>query len=114
MVESVPHTVVALRAGGVRVGPFIVPGSSPCLRCVQVTQQAEPSVLDPADPSELPTEVSAGLLVAGIGLAARDLATYSRGLRPWGWATTITLGDEVYVEEWPRHPHCGCAWGLAG
>ena len=108
LVDSLPHLVVRLGAASVRVGPFVHPGVTACLRCVEgAGGRGEPplaayAALDPA------------LLVLGLGWAARDLATWQSGQPPTTWSTTVTIRADLQPEvtRWPRHPHCGCSWGL--
>jgi hypothetical protein len=107
-VDSLPHLVVRLSADAVRVGPFVHPGVTACLRCLDAAgPRAEPALgayadLDPA------------LLMVGLGWAVRDLATWQAGQLPTTWSATVTIRADLQpdVVRWPRHPHCGCSWGL--
>jgi hypothetical protein len=122
--SEVPHLVVRLVEGSALVGPFVVPGETACLRCVDaylterdpawpllVEQHARASEHD--RPDGIPEPVDATLAAVAVGWAARDAATYAEGARPSTWSTTIRLPprlDDVDVQAWPAHPHCGCAW----
>ena len=124
MRERVPHLVVRLAEGRATVGPFVVPGATACLRCVDahhtdadptwpllVRQYAEAcrrprrdGIAEPLDPL---------LATVAVGWAARDLATYVDGGRPSTWSTTLTLDADLTAVEtrtWTRHPDCGCSW----
>lgn len=109
MAQSLPHLVICPSAGGVRLGPFVSPGLTACVRCVAAgrgllttvpVEAAYPETLEPA------------LLTLALGWAARDLQAWSAGREPATWSTTIHLGtDPLPVSRrWLRHPHCGCSW----
>jgi bacteriocin biosynthesis cyclodehydratase domain-containing protein len=124
MRERVPHLVVRLAEGRATVGPFVAPGATACLRCVDahhtdadptwpllVRQYAEASRRPRRDGTPEPLDP----LLAAVALAwaARDLATYVDGGRPSTWSTTLTLDAELTAVEtrtWARHPDCGCSW----
>ncbi len=124
MRDRVPHLLVRLAEGRATVGPFVAPGATACLRCVDahhtdadptwpllVRQYAEAcrrprrdGVPEPLDPL---------LATVAAGWAARDLATYVDGGRPSTWSTTLTLDADltgVETRTWSRHPECGCSW----
>lgn len=111
LVDSVPHLVMCLGSESIRLGPFVQPGVTACLRCVQVAGASTASAAPALAPGE---PVDAALLMAGIGWAVRDLATWHSGGLPLTWSSSVTLtGDrQPDVERWLRHPHCGCSWGL--
>ena len=112
------HLVVTLFPDRVRLGPFVVPGATACLRCVDahlaeddprrglVLEQLEsrPGLSVPSDPL---------LAQAALCLAVRELASYAEGDRPATWSATLTLSADLSLprQAWPRHPHCGCSWG---
>ena len=124
MRERVPHLLVRLAEGRATVGPFVVPGATACLRCIDahhtdadptwpllVRQYAEASRRPRRDGTPEPLDP----LLAAVALAwaARDLATYVDGGRPSTWSTTLTLDAELTAVEtrtWTRHPGCGCSW----
>jgi bacteriocin biosynthesis cyclodehydratase domain-containing protein len=122
--SGTPHLLVRLVEGAALVGPLVVPGETACLRCVDaylterdpawpllVEQYARASAHD--RPDGIPEPVDAALAAVAVGWAARDTATYLEGERPSTWSTTIRLSprlDDVEVQSWPAHPHCGCAW----
>jgi hypothetical protein len=117
--EGAPHLLVTSRAGCLEVGPFVSPGRTACLRCVDA-HRAE------ADPRRhLVVEQNARLVAAGapeprddllwslaLAWAVRDLLRYVEGDRPSTWSTSFAIGpvDPPHAVEWTRHPHCGCAW----
>jgi hypothetical protein len=115
-----PHLVVMGGPAGVTVGPFVVPGLTACLRCVdahrgesdprratvveQCAQAAPRSGAEPLDPA---------LLAMALAWAVRDLVSFVDGDQPATWSTSVALGPglELVRRRWPRHPHCGCSWG---
>ncbi|RHW28622.1 hypothetical protein D0Z08_01820 [Nocardioides immobilis] len=117
--SGAPHLLVSGGAEGRRVGPFVEPGRTACLRCVD----AHEAELDPrrpflveqaaraADGTE-PTDPVLDRLA--LAWAVRDLCRYLEGDEPSTWSTTVDLGptDAPRVVRWLRHPHCGCAWDL--
>lgn len=116
--HDVPHLWLAVFAGAVRIGPYVEPGRTACLRCVDahlgdldprratVLQQLEdlPPVASPLDPC---------LVQVGVGWAVRDLRRRLDGHDPAlrSASVTVTRDLEVTRRDWLRHPHCGCAWG---
>lgn len=117
-----PHLIVAVLGGSVRIGPFVLPGHTACLRCVdahleehderrsvvlsQITGAGEPI-------AALPAASDPALTTMALGWAARDIVSFVQGDRPATWSTTVTLDEtlEISTRRWLRHPHCGCCWG---
>jgi len=112
LVDSLPHLVMRLSPEGIRVGPFVQPGVTACLRCVQV---GSAPVLRALPGLASDDDLDPALLMAAVGCAVRDLATWQRGGLPITWSSSIMLTNHLQpeVERWPRHPHCGCSWGPA-
>ena len=126
-----PWLPVAVLEGRVRVGPFVVPGASPCLRCVD----AHASATDPwhrvppppdlallvrthgdgpgEEPAPPPDAVDPLVLHHGLLTAVTDVCRWAEGRQPLTWSATRTHRGRMTVEHrtWSRHPHCGCAWG---
>lgn len=111
-----PVLVVAVVDARVRVGPFIVAGRSPCLRCLDAhAAERDPwfrtcaETLPVAGPS---AGVGDLLLTQALLSATVDLCAWAEGRQPTTWSATRTFDDSLRMEEvrWERHPHCGCTW----
>lgn len=125
MRTGTPHLVVRLAEGRATVGPFVVPGRTACLRCLDAHHtDADPcwpllveqyALLTGRErPDAVPEPVD--MMVAGVASAwaARDLTSYAEGRRPSSWSTTIRFDPHltsIETRSWLRHPACGCAWG---
>lgn len=124
MRAGTPHLIVRLTEGAATVGPFVVPGKTACLRCLDahhtdadpawpllVTQYASMTTRDRADGVPEPVDN----LIATVALAwtARDLTSYAEGRSPSTWSTTIRFDPHLTslrTQAWQRHPACGCGW----
>jgi hypothetical protein len=118
MRDDTPHLWLAVWPDAVRIGPYVEPGRTACLRCVD----AHLGDLDPRRSTvlhqleELPASdatADACLVQLGLAWAARDIARRLEGHDSSLRSATVTVtGDlEVTRRDWLRHPHCGCAWG---
>ena len=116
--DSVPHLVVAGDAAGIRLGPFVEPGRTACLRCVDahesVPDQRRPLLLAQAAEQARTRPAPRDPLLDHLALAwaVRDLARYAEGDEPSTWSATVDLGPTAPPQHtpWGRHPYCGCAW----
>jgi bacteriocin biosynthesis cyclodehydratase domain-containing protein len=119
-----PYLLVRLTEGRAVIGPFVVPGRTACLRCVDahctdadpawpllVEQYASCSSRDRDDGA--PEPVDPLLAALAVAWAARDLTSYVDGARPSSWSATVTIDARLARLEtrgWLRHPDCGCTW----
>ncbi|MEO5854072.1 MAG: TOMM precursor leader peptide-binding protein [Nocardioides sp.] len=116
-----PHLLLASVEGRIRLGPFVVPGRTACLRCVDAH-------LDERDPRRslvvhqyaeeqvaigVPAPDDPALTMLALAWAVRDLVSYVEGDRPATWSATVRIEPDLglHRHEWTRHPHCGCCWG---
>lgn len=124
MRDGTPHLLLRLTEGTAVIGPFVHPGQSACLRCVD----AHHTDVDPAWPllvaqyasavgrdrqDAIPEPVDPILASLAVAWAARELASHAEGRRPPTTSTTIRLDPHLTALEtqhWPRHPACGCCW----
>ena len=101
------------------LGPFVVPGATACLRCVDAHRgEADPRrglVLEQAAslPALTRDRVDPALHALALAWAARDVVTFVEGGRPATWSATVRVdaGLRLAPQEWLRHSHCGCSWG---
>jgi bacteriocin biosynthesis cyclodehydratase domain-containing protein len=123
--RGTPYLLVRLTEGRAVVGPFVLPGTTACLRCVDahhtdldpawpllVRQYASAAAHDRADGA--PEPVDPLLATLALAWAARDLASYVDGGLPSTWSSTVTLHprlSRLETRAWLRHPACGCCWG---
>ncbi|HWJ07814.1 MAG TPA: hypothetical protein VNS46_00465 [Nocardioides sp.] len=118
--SSVPHLVVSGGAGSRRVGPFVQPGHTACLRCVDAHEALHdarrPLLLAQAArwAAERPPPLDPVLDTLALAWAVRDLARYVEGDSPSTWSSTFDVGPTAapVATAWGRHPDCGCAWDL--
>lgn len=113
---GVPHLVVEGSAARRRVGPFVAPGRTACVRCVDAHEAEQdprrPFLLAQAANDDRPPPLDPVLDRLVLAWAVRDLTRYLEGDRPSTWSTTVDLSpaDAPEVVSRLRHPHCGCAW----
>lgn len=100
------------------LGPFVVPGSTSCLRCADLAR----SELDPAWTTLLesaaarpPTAPACDPLLAALlgAWAAQEVAVWASGLRPQTWNSVIEIPQgygAVGSQAFDLHPRCGCGW----
>lgn len=113
-----PHLVVSGAAAGRRIGPFVEPGRTACLRCVDAHEALadvrRPLLLAQAARSAQtrPPPLDPVLDALVLAWAVRDLCRYLEGDAPSTWSATYDLGprDAPVATPWGRHPDCGCAW----
>lgn len=121
--DGVPHLLLRLVEGHVVVGPFVRPGETACLRCLD----AHHTDVDPAWPllvaqhataalhgreDAVPEPVDSVLATLGAAWAAREVLSAAEGRSPATTATTVRLDPHltrIETQDWPRHPECGCS-----
>lgn len=120
--SGAPHLVVESLDGVRRVGPFVVPGRTACLRCVDAHRADRdpryPLLVDQAATAlaRMPPPIEPVTDLLALAWAVRDLTAFERGTEPSTWSASVEI-DAVDEPRWPvarrqwlRHPHCGCAW----
>lgn len=117
--SGVTHLSVVVREADTVVGPLVVPGAGPCLRCLDLHRAdldpAWPVLVGqlaqagPADATAPPAEPGPVAAVAS-GLATAAVLGVLDGLAPvLGVTREVGLPDAVPRERtWTVHPHCGC------
>lgn len=123
---DVPHLSVVVREAEVVVGPLVVPGDGPCLRCLDLHRTDRDPVW-PATVRELLSgrdrgwfatgaeEAAVSTTAAGLAavqaLAQLDAATLPAPVPPPARGATLEIelpGGLVARRVWPVHPRCGC------
>lgn len=124
MRAGTPHLIVRLTEGAATVGPFVAPGQTACLRCLDahhtdadpswpllVAQYSSVTRRDRAD--GVPEPVDNLIATVALAWAARDLTSFAEGRTPSTWSTTVRFDPHLTslrTQAWQRHPACGCAW----
>lgn len=113
--EDVPHLSIVQRELDVVVGPLVVPGRTPCLRCVDLHRTDEDArwpALATQFTLEPPGRTERVTAHAAAALAAREVLAWLDGRE----VSTIAHTWEVDPSEpvprgraWAAHPRCGCA-----
>ncbi|WP_286218297.1 ThiF family adenylyltransferase [Paraoerskovia sediminicola] len=119
MVDRVPHLSVVTGEAGATVGPFVRPGSTPCLRCVELARADE----DPAWPvvsralrsrSRLTATAESTATATAAGIAAAQVLALLDGAEPTtGHACIEVLLPGCVPTGRPVAPWAGCACGAA-
>ncbi|MEP7764812.1 ThiF family adenylyltransferase [Sanguibacter sp. 25GB23B1] len=117
MSEGVPHLAVTIREGDVVVGPFVEPGRSPCLTCLDLHRTDQDS-LWPDLASQLrragrlaPAALDSSLAGLAGALAAAHVLAGLDGFRPatTGASIELSIPDALpRLRRWEMHPDCGC------
>lgn len=114
--EETPYLLVDTRAGNqINIGPLVVPGKSPCFRCINLashTRGQRPPGQSRSD--EVDSEPPAALVARIAGIIASEIITYAHNGQSVFLATTsqysINLNAEGSHTIWSIHPECGCQW----
>lgn len=115
------HLPAGMRGTAGLVGPFVVPGTTPCLRCVDLTRcqtdRAWGVLRDrlsaPAGGRTAGTPASGVVTGAVAALAASEVLARVEGRVPAtvGATATVSLHRPLpTLRSWPVQPGCGCAW----
>jgi bacteriocin biosynthesis cyclodehydratase domain-containing protein len=118
--HDVPHLAVVTTPDRVVIGPLVLPGRSPCLRCLDLHRRDR----DPAWPQVVAQLLSAQVR-RGSGRSETASATAAAGLAALqalvlldGHATAASVGRTLELtlpdglverRAWRLHPSCGCA-----
>jgi len=117
--DDLAHLWLAVLAGSVRIGPYVEPGRTTCLRCLDAhLGDVDPRratvllQLEDACPG-LDVAPDPSLVQIGVAWAVHDVVRRLDGQPPSLTSATVTITDALQItrHDWLRHPHCGCAWG---
>ncbi|TKI60820.1 hypothetical protein [Nocardioides jishulii] len=108
-----PVLFTAVHPSRICLGPFVLPGTTACLRCLAAQSGGvRPPRSASSEPAGLPEDLSPLLLRQALLQAVTDLTAWAEGRQPVAWSATTWLdGTSAPVRRvWPPHPHCGCRW----
>lgn len=118
---DVAHLLVRAVEGSLVVGPLVVPGRTPCLRCLDAHHATD----DPLYPALVAIHhraerrdgvaepLDSALVSLAVAWAVRDLVSHLDGEPASTWSATVHLGPrlaDLTMVRWLRHPDCGCVW----
>ncbi len=114
MGEGVAHLLVTVREADVVVGPFVIPGVTPCARCADLHRADEDSAwpllaAQLRQAAEVPQETSLAAVAAAV--AGAQVLAHVDGLRPAsaGALVEVALPQALPVTRtFTSHPRCGC------
>jgi bacteriocin biosynthesis cyclodehydratase domain-containing protein len=122
---GVPHLPAQVEGALGVVGPLVLPGRTPCLRCLDMVRASAdegwPAVAAQREvpsrgPQVLVPPCDGVLAVAVAAQAAMQALQVVEGDTPATAAGTLELelpGWQWRRRTWPQHPDCGCAWAVA-
>ncbi|SDS76506.1 bacteriocin biosynthesis cyclodehydratase domain-containing protein [Paraoerskovia marina] len=118
--EGVPHLAVQVHEASTTIGPFVVPGRTPCLRCLDLARlAADPRWRDVAahlhalPPGRTGEETT--ITATAAALAAAQVISALDGGRPRTADTVLETGlPDVVPRVRPTSPHPGCGCGADG
>ncbi|WP_432506465.1 TOMM precursor leader peptide-binding protein [Kineococcus arenarius] len=113
--EGVPHLSVVLRDTDALVGPLVLPGTTPCLRCLDLhrtdADPGWPGVRDRFVRGSGAAAEETATASALAGLAALQVLAHLDGGRAASTGATLELllpEGVVQQRPWAPHPQCGC------
>lgn len=118
--SGVPHLRVVVREATAVVGPFVLPGSTACLRCIELHRSdrdaAWPLIAAQLAAGSPGTSIEACdvvLATLAASVAALQVLAFVDGgeLATRNGTLEIALPDwRVRRRSWRAHPSCGCSW----
>jgi bacteriocin biosynthesis cyclodehydratase domain-containing protein len=119
--DGTPHLVARVDEHVGTVGPLVLPGSSPCLRCLDLVRTAVdpgwPAVAAQLERAARGTAACDGVLATAVASqAALQVLQLLEGGSPASIGGTLELelpGWRWRRRSWPQHPGCPCAWAIA-
>lgn len=111
--RAIPHLPVLARPGSVDIGPLVIPGAGPCLRCIRLHEGTalladlgREDLLTDAQDDPVRVEPTLGAVAAGtvamLTLGLLDAYPPPLGVR---WHTALPL-PSVATSRWSVHPGC--------
>ncbi len=118
MSQGIPHLIIGIpESESIEIGPIVIPGKSPCARCVAMTREDQnPTWKEITLQKVLMPSVEVPVAVAHhvAGIAALELLHYvDEGLSPLiGASSRVNFHGPLASDKqtFARHPACGCNW----
>ncbi|MDH6180433.1 bacteriocin biosynthesis cyclodehydratase domain-containing protein [Microbacteriaceae bacterium SG_E_30_P1] len=109
--RDIPHLPVVFTDSAVHLGPFVEPGSGPCLVCVELHRRDADHAW-PAIATQLLQQYAVRQPPVVVAEAAAECARLVlarvAGARSRGESLRISYTGERECTRWPAHPECGC------
>ena len=116
--QDQPHLLVRSLGDAVWIGPLVLPGQTPCVRCTDLVRtDADPGwpvVLAQLGRLRLP--LPALLRDWAASTAAAQALAFLAGGRPETTGATLELTSadlRTELRTWPSHAECGCRWAAS-
>jgi len=110
--EGTAHLAISYETSGeVRLGPIVIPGTSPCLTCIEMSEidAGLEARLRPIAPE---VEVGVGLALFTAGVALLEISTFATTGASQLIARTLDISSfrffDPEIRQWNFHPLCGC------
>lgn len=106
--EGSNHLIIEPHSSAeVRIGPYVIPGKSPCYRCLQISNDEKLS-------SVARIEVGSALALASAAILSLEVISLaSSGISHFLGKSMIYSNSNFHnpkVEKWSINPGCGCNW----
>jgi hypothetical protein len=104
--RDIPHSAIVFGESSVRVGPVVIPGSSACIRCVELAHIDTDSSWSAVAPQVWRKTAAADTPDLAVHAAAESLGMY-----PMGGGYSVRIDGQTFsraVSPHAIHPDCGC------
>ncbi|NDC81477.1 MAG: hypothetical protein EBZ79_02315 [Actinobacteria bacterium] len=106
--EGSNHLIIEPHSSAeVRIGPYVIPGKSPCYHCLQISNQEQISSIERK-------EVGSALALGCAAIACLEVINLaSSGLSHFLGKSMIYSNSNFHnpkIENWSINPGCGCSW----
>ena len=106
--EGSNHLIIEPHSSAeVRIGPYVIPGKSPCYRCLQISSEEKLSSIEKK-------EVGSALALLCAALACLEVINLaSSGISHFLGKSMIYSNSNLHnpkIEKWSINPGCGCSW----
>ncbi len=111
MSNEIPHLVIESIAPNFIVGPIVLPGASPCLNCVSLSDTKILRNIKQISAFQRPALAALNWIIAYLALAIAEFADgESSPLIGSAKVFDVTNPNLIRDIKYPRHPTCGCNW----